>query len=214
MSGLVSLSVVLSVVMAMAGSCLAATTYKLDPTTAYTQGCYEPCACPISISEGVGGTFGLEPIQLTGTYDTYAITDVDWEIPTFDGASWSVTGAGTYVVFSEVAVLHRLELDLVVGELPQMHFDSGWVLAEAPLPEFDIDVSVNGFNCYDWAFFIDAQPLPTDVTGDGVVDVEDLLAVVLAWGPCPAPNKCPADIDGDGIVTVADLVAVILSWSE
>ncbi|MBT4767244.1 MAG: hypothetical protein HOO04_02665, partial [Phycisphaerae bacterium] len=25
---------------------------------------------------------------------------------------------------------------------------------------------------------------PADVNGDGVVDVNDLLAVISAWGPC------------------------------
>jgi hypothetical protein len=53
-----------------------------------------------------------------------------------------------------------------------------------------------------------------DVDGDGVVNVEDLVAVVLAWGPCPEPPApCPADLDGDGSVDVEDLTAVILHWS-
>jgi hypothetical protein len=52
------------------------------------------------------------------------------------------------------------------------------------------------------------------VTGDGVVDVDDLVAVILAWGACPAPPEgCPADLNGDGAVDVDDLVAVILGWS-
>ncbi|MHC5002256.1 MAG: FG-GAP-like repeat-containing protein [Planctomycetota bacterium] len=55
---------------------------------------------------------------------------------------------------------------------------------------------------------------PADVTGDGVVDVDDLVAVILAWGACPAPPEgCPADLNGDGAVDVDDLVAVILGWS-
>ena len=49
-----------------------------------------------------------------------------------------------------------------------------------------------------------------DVTGDGVVGVEDLVEVVLAWGPCGVP--CAADVDGDGVVGVNDLVEVILGW--
>ena len=56
-----------------------------------------------------------------------------------------------------------------------------------------------------------ACPSPADVNGDGVVDVQDLVAVILAWGPCAAP--CPEDIDASGEVDVADLVAVVLSWS-
>jgi hypothetical protein len=47
-----------------------------------------------------------------------------------------------------------------------------------------------------------------DITGDGIVDVGDLLAVIDQWGS----NDSPADINGDGIVDVADLLAVISSW--
>jgi hypothetical protein len=60
---------------------------------------------------------------------------------------------------------------------------------------------------------------PGDITGDGQVNVDDLIAVILAWGPCPAPpavGGCPADIapapDGDGQVNVDDLIMVILNW--
>lgn len=54
---------------------------------------------------------------------------------------------------------------------------------------------------------------PGDATGDGVVDVSDLVDVILAWGPCPVPpTPCPADFDGSGVVDVSDLVTVILNW--
>jgi glucose/arabinose dehydrogenase len=57
-------------------------------------------------------------------------------------------------------------------------------------------------------------PLPADVNGDGAVDTQDLVAVIVAWGPCPEPPiQCPADIDGSGAVEIADLVAVLVSWS-
>jgi len=58
-------------------------------------------------------------------------------------------------------------------------------------------------------------PCPGNLNGDGSVNVEDLLAVISAWGPCPVPNNCPADIappGGDDIVNVSDLLAVIAAW--
>ena len=49
---------------------------------------------------------------------------------------------------------------------------------------------------------------PADVDGDGVVNVNDLLAVIGGWG-----GSDPAlDIDGDGIVAVNDLLALIGAW--
>jgi hypothetical protein len=57
------------------------------------------------------------------------------------------------------------------------------------------------------------EPELADVNMDGQVDVEDLLDVIFAWGPCPdEPAPCPEDIDGDGDVDVDDLLMVILGW--
>ncbi len=62
---------------------------------------------------------------------------------------------------------------------------------------------------------------PEDITGNLTVDVDDLIAVILAWGPCPAgtcPPHCPADVaplgppQGNCQVDVDDLIAVILAW--
>ncbi len=60
-----------------------------------------------------------------------------------------------------------------------------------------------------------AQPsgVPGYTNGDGVVDVDDLIAVILAWGQCPTPPAtCPADVNHSGVVDVDDLIMVILNW--
>jgi hypothetical protein len=56
-----------------------------------------------------------------------------------------------------------------------------------------------------------------DITGDGTVNVDDLLAVIGAWGSCPkSPAECPGDIApqprGDGTVDIDDLLLVISNW--
>jgi hypothetical protein len=58
---------------------------------------------------------------------------------------------------------------------------------------------------------------PGDATLDGVVDADDLISVILAWGACPAPPAaCPADVvphpQGNGVVDTDDLIGVILGW--
>jgi hypothetical protein len=60
-------------------------------------------------------------------------------------------------------------------------------------------------------------PPDPDITGDGNVNVQDMLAVINAWGPCaqPCPPSCAADIGpgtGDCTVNVADLLMVINNW--
>jgi hypothetical protein len=59
--------------------------------------------------------------------------------------------------------------------------------------------------------------LPGDANSSGSVDVDDLIAVILGWGLCPAPPEfCEGDIvtppRGNGSVDVDDLIAVILNW--
>jgi hypothetical protein len=56
-------------------------------------------------------------------------------------------------------------------------------------------------------------PCPADINNSGAVDVDDLIAVILAWGECPVPpTSCPADVNASGAVDVDDLIAVILAW--
>ncbi|MHC4993117.1 MAG: hypothetical protein ACYTGC_19260 [Planctomycetota bacterium] len=50
---------------------------------------------------------------------------------------------------------------------------------------------------------------PADVDLSGGVDSDDLVIVILAWGPNPGH---PADITGDDLVNVEDLLLVILGW--
>lgn len=58
-------------------------------------------------------------------------------------------------------------------------------------------------------------PCPADVVGgDAVVNVEDLLAVINAWGDCPqpCPPHCAGDINDDCTINVDDMLAVISAW--
>jgi hypothetical protein len=61
------------------------------------------------------------------------------------------------------------------------------------------------------------SPCPADINADGVVNVDDLLAVISAWGNCAVPPAaCPANIVNTGTsanrVDVDDLLAVISAW--
>jgi hypothetical protein len=43
------------------------------------------------------------------------------------------------------------------------------------------------------------------------VGITDFLALLAAWGPCPA--QCIADLDGDGVVGIVDFLALLGGWS-
>lgn len=60
------------------------------------------------------------------------------------------------------------------------------------------------------------RPCPGDTGGaggDGVVNLDDLLAVLANWGPCDEPPApCPADVVPSGIVDLDDLLSVLANW--
>lgn len=50
-------------------------------------------------------------------------------------------------------------------------------------------------------------------TPDGVVNVQDMLAVINAWGACnDCPPSCLGDLNNDCVVNVGDLLTVINAW--
>ncbi len=56
--------------------------------------------------------------------------------------------------------------------------------------------------------------IPGDLDGDGTVGILDFLALLGAWGPCPAPcsPSCLADLDGDCIVGITDFLILLGNW--
>ena len=51
-----------------------------------------------------------------------------------------------------------------------------------------------------------------DVNIDGMVDIDDVFAVLAAWGACGDPDDCPADVNGDDVVDIDDLFDVLAAW--
>jgi len=48
-----------------------------------------------------------------------------------------------------------------------------------------------------------------DFNADGNINVNDLLILIAAWGPC---EGCAQDLNGDGAVNVNDLLVLIAAW--
>ncbi len=52
-----------------------------------------------------------------------------------------------------------------------------------------------------------------DLTGDGVVGIDDFDELLANWGPCPGPcSACPADLDGDCVVGIRDFLILLAHW--
>ena len=86
------------------------------------------------------------------------------------------------------------------------------VHASGTLQFGDWEVSVGGSGWANVMFFEGLSSgcgCVADITGDGVVNVSDLLTILGVWGSCEA---CEADINEDGFVNVTDLLIVIGEW--
>jgi hypothetical protein len=78
-------------------------------------------------------------------------------------------------------------------------------VTEAGIDNFKVDRLICGVPCVADI----AQP------ANGAVDIDDLLTVINAWGPCVDPNNCLADIapaGGNDQVDIDDLLMVINGW--
>jgi hypothetical protein len=87
---------------------------------------------------------------------------------------------------------------------------NGW---QSDVPFSRIVVTGNGLiNGFIWYENVAADPAPsscpTDLDGDGLTGIGDLVAVLLDWGTADPQ----ADVDGSGLVDVHDLTAVIVGW--
>ncbi len=57
------------------------------------------------------------------------------------------------------------------------------------------------------------DPCPTDVNGDGVTNVLDLVQILLCFGdPATPPCDTGTDINQDGVTNVLDLIQLLLAF--
>jgi len=60
-----------------------------------------------------------------------------------------------------------------------------------------------------WQGCAPALSCASDLNGDRVTDIADLLLILAAWGPC---KGCPEDLTGDDVVDLNDLLALLSAW--
>ena len=82
-----------------------------------------------------------------------------------------------------------------------------------------VDRGASGYDTsYGWGFLnvanaveaVDGEtPCVGDTDGDGSVNVDDILGLIAAYGPCPG---CAEDLDGDGAVDVDDVLLLLSAY--
>ncbi len=133
--------------------------YKLGVESTFTQGCFDPCACPIWQTPDFRGTFELHSLPtLDPIFNSFEVRNVNWLVASGD-SEIRIVGSGIYRVAPGLGQ-HQLQLDLVLNDGAPTAFDSGLIAGggSGPLPKIDIDVSINGLVCYDTLLSIKAAP--------------------------------------------------------
>lgn len=121
---------------------------------------------------------------------------------TIDGTSFSSPYAA-----GVAAMIFSMDTSLTVNEVKGIMEDTSRDLGSSG---YDTSFGWGMVNAHDAVMAVDIEePCPGDIDGDSHVGVDDLLALIAAWGPC---TGCSEDLDGDDHVGVDDLLALIAAW--
>ena len=148
-------------------------------------------------------------------------------LPVVDMGAYESLGGGCLAVTSQEVLCHadgttftvNIEgLNACTGGTTQVTFTASGGAVGAELC-FTTLVNDGGFCCSTeiCVTIPDCAPagVPSDLDGDGVVGITDLLALLAAWGTCAdcgTPPSCPEDFDGDCSVGVLDLLILLGNW--
>ena len=118
--------------------------------------------------------------ELHGSYDN--IVQLQWQIA---GGDWTT----------------QLNNDL----------NTTWnLLINETVPAGRHEVKVIGRNAANRPFSDSRILIQPDMTGDDIVDIEDLLIIIQNWGVC----DCVEDLTGNGEVDIADILILIGAWGN
>ena len=102
------------------------------------------------------------------------------------------------------------------------HLDAGLINVDFGTAEYDlgwpfgtVTVTLIGFGlAADITITASDDLCIGDIDNNGVVDTNDVLAVIGSWGECPDEGECPADVDLSYVVDVSDLLWVIGQFGD
>jgi len=121
--------------------------------------------------------------------------NLDIQMTLFDGAGVEMFALNlpidiwAAITFPLAAGQYYLEIDGVGLSGEYTHYGS--------LGHYTLTVEVPGCGCV------------ADLTGDGMVGIQDFLELLAAWGPCA---ECAADLNNDGMVGIQDFLDLLAAW--
>jgi len=139
-------------------------------------------------------------------FASYSEVNVDLRLWGFDGSSLvDITGDAGTGIFSGGNVVSESAVDNV----------EHLYIVNLAIGQYVLEVNRSNSSGNSKVFsvgwlFPEPTAIPGDVNGDGLLNVEDLLMMLSAWGSCS--GDCSEDITGDGVVDVSDLLQLLSYW--
>ncbi len=154
----------------------------------------------ITYSRWYSNSFGDSPFQDVFTVEVSDDGGQSWTNLETVGPGGSEVSGGWFFKQFDLTELSGFELN----DQFRIRFTAS-DLGSGSVVEAGVDgVELRSYNC-------DAEPsCPADLDGNMIIDVQDLVALIVAWGT----DDAAADLDGSGIVDVGDLVMVIVAWGD
>ncbi len=171
------------------------TIFRLGSDSNFSEGCLDPCKCPIFLGGEVRGTMILRPVFLGGTFEQYEVSQINWT-QDLNGVETKIKGdKGIYTRISGFAGwTNQLELFLSIDGGPVAKFDSGSVAGGGDFPNIDLTIADNDFYCYNQIIRVAANPAPKkDVTR---YNLRSSSYQEGCFPPCLCPLGAPSKLVG------------------
>jgi hypothetical protein len=188
MKARLSIPVVLACLIGLSSSFASAQTtsaqariYRLTEQSAFQEGCFGACLCPVIDSSPMEGTFKLVPAGQDVQFVNFKVLDVAWRVLRTD-SELLINGFGTYRISEGFPRMHQLQLTLKVGDRDVEPYDSGLVPVGSDFPAIDTTLTIAGLACSRIGIKVSALPVPpTDLAPYSIFGSSFLEG---CFGPC------------------------------
>ncbi len=165
---------------------------------------------------------------LLNTYPAETGTPEDWSLQLeLDGATGVIAdhnGPDELSLINDEWVEIRVTIDLDLDEQSVFYggehmLTKSWTAGVAQGGDLNIaavNLFANGSTSvyYDDLMLTEPSPCLADLTGDNLVNIDDIFAVLGLWGDCPdpCPPYCAGDLTEDCTVNIDDIFAILGLW--
>ncbi|MBX3357973.1 MAG: hypothetical protein KF745_06050 [Phycisphaeraceae bacterium] len=181
--------------------------WRVSAPALLTEGCYDPCLCPISDFGPIQGSFVLARVAIGDVFDFYEVRAMILDAPV---AQRQYTGSGNFQ-YSPFVPTEFMGVDLALSNTEVFHFQGEGQVPASP-DSMDLELDRNNRQCFDTVIRLAASRCRSDWDRDGTLAPTDVAAFVLEWRRSIEQGVLDGDYDGNGAVEPVDLASFVGAW--